>query len=470
MRARRLRRLESTGRIRKVAAPAFLYRPSPLSSVESHTAAADLYGCRAGLAGVAWGHEGVIEMASVTSRTPGRLGARQIAGIVLVVVAGLWMLLWAGIWYALWELTGTEGVVVLALDWRFLGPTALGLIGLAIGVHLATPRREPLRLGELGPDRKGPGPSHESPDATRRRASRRSAARAVGIAAVVVAGIVVLQWAASRSGDGPYPFADVPTGHLIAYSAPDGIRLARADGSRSWLVPGTGDLSGPVWSPDGQRLAAVDLWDCCKAYSLAVDGSARTRLPANTDTTPEWSPDGRRLAVAGENDAARIVIRSVEGGAPDLVLPMPGNDPDWSPDGTLVAFQSYGGGEVLRIYVVRHDGSGLRAVTTGDGNGTGASQAAWAPDGRRIAFTADFDGDEDIYVVRVDGTGLRKVTHNSVDDMTPSWSPDGRRLVFGRSTADLEDAAIVVVDLATGAETEIAEGDLVFEPAWQPSS
>jgi hypothetical protein len=382
---------------------------------------------------------------------------REIVGILLIVVAGLWVLLWASVWYALWELTGTEGVLMLALNPWFSGPIALGLVVLALGIRLATPPHEAMRPGELA----APRPERET--------ARLS--RVVGIVALVVAAVVALEWALSGTDEGPYPFGDVPKGDLIAYSGPGGIRLVRADGGDSWLVPGTDTMGGPVWAPDGERLAAVDLWDSGKAYSLGVDGSRRTRLPAAMDTTPEWSPDGRWLVVVEESAGGgpRIVVRPAEGGGPRVVLPMAGNDPTWSPDGKLIAFQSYAGGDVLRIYVVRRDGTGLRPLTAGTGDSTGASQAAWAPDGRRIAFTADFDGDEDIYVIGVDGTGLKKVTRNSLDDMTPTWSPNGRRLAFGRSTADLEQASIVVLDLATGAETVIAEGDLVFEPAWQPA-
>jgi Tol biopolymer transport system component len=112
-------------------------------------------------------------------------------------------------------------------------------------------------------------------------------------------------------------------------------------------------------------------------------------------------------------------------------------------------------------------------LTQDAGTGEGAFAAAFAPEGRRIAFTADFDGDSDIYVVRINGTGLRKVTSTSVDDSSPSWSPDGRRIVFDRTEGN--STAIVVLDLATGLETEIAGagldgGDLVFAPAWQPAA
>jgi Tol biopolymer transport system component len=277
-----------------------------------------------------------------------------------------------------------------------------------------------------------------------------------------------------QSESGPYPFADVATGQLIAYTGPSGIHLIRADGGRSWAVPGTGPMSGPEWEPDGQRLAAVDLQDCCKAYSFALDGSKRGRLPADSSTTPVWSPDGLRLAVFREEDT-RIHLVPLRKGLRETVLPLSGNQPEWSPDGGLIAFQSNTGSDVLRIFVVRPDGSGLRALTGDTGDGTGASAASWSPDGRRIAFSSDLDGDEDIYVVNLDGTGLRKITHNSADDSNPTWSPDGRRIAFDRSTGDFDVTSIVVLNLATGAEDEIARekddggGNLIFEPSWQPA-
>jgi hypothetical protein len=74
----------------------------------------------------------VIEMASEPSDR--RRWFRRTVGIVLIVLGGLWSLLWAGVWYALWALTGAGGVLLLALDWRFFGPTALGVAVLVVGI------------------------------------------------------------------------------------------------------------------------------------------------------------------------------------------------------------------------------------------------------------------------------------------------------------------------------------------------
>jgi Tol biopolymer transport system component len=346
--------------------------------------------------------------------------------------------------FAFWALGGATGVGYALSIWSIFAVTAVGPALLAVGVAL---------VGEHA----------------RLSGALRSTPGIVGLSLLALVGAT---WLIPRlQSEPPYPFTDARKGSLIAYTAPDGIRLVRAEGGASWRVPGTGSMYSPHWAPDGERFAAVDLGSSGQAYSFTRDGSDRARLPADgLDTTPAWSPDGRRIAVVGED--VRIRLRPLAAGLRETALPLDGNEPDWSPDGTRLAFQSNTGSDVLRIYVVRADGTGLRALTTAKGKdiGDGASEAAWAPDGRSIAFTSDLDGDEDIYVIRPDGSGLRKITHNTLDDMGPTWSPDGRRLAFGRSTSGWTRSEIVVLELTTGAETEIAHvhDDLVYAPDWQP--
>jgi TolB protein len=367
---------------------------------------------------------------------------RRIVGYLLIAAGSLCSIYMALILVGVWALIGPEGVGDMLLSlWSFFALTVLGPALLTIGVALVG---EHARLSE----------------------ALRSTPGIVGLSLLALVGAT---WMVPRLHREPYPFTDARKGSLIAYTATDGIRLVRATGGDSWRVPGTGSLDGPHWAPNGERLAAVDLEGSGQAYSFARDGSDRARLPATgLDTTPAWSPDGRRIAVVDGG----IRLQPLVAGLRETVLPLGGNDPDWSPDGTRLAFQSNTGGDVLRIYVVRADGTGLRPLTTAKGKdiGDGASEPVWSPDGRSIAFTSDLDGDADLYVIRPDGSGLRQVTHNTVDDMNPTWSPDGRRLAFDRSTSGWEQSAIVVLDLATGAETEIAHvhDDIVYAPDWQP--
>lgn len=256
----------------------------------------------------------------------------------------------------------------------------------------------------------------------------------------------------------------------IAFTAGDGIYVVTADGGDARKVPGTDALSGPEWAPDGDRLAAVDLSDCCKAYSVTLQGS-KSRLPADSSTTPEWAPDGKRLAAVDE-ETGRIRVVRIADGQVEVTLPKNGNNPAWSPDGRTIAFQGNGTDDLLRIFLVGTNGRGLRQLASMPGGAEGETEAAWSPDGRSIAFSSDSDGDWEIYIIRVDGTGLQQVTDNSVDDESPSWSPHGSRLVFARTPSD-DNTEIVVRELKAGKETIVATGgydvgDLVFQPVWQP--
>ena len=60
----------------------------------------------------------------------------------------------------------------------------------------------------------------------------------------------------------------------------------------------------------------------------------------------------------------------------------------------------------------------------------------WAPDGRRLAFRSDRDGNDEIYVMDADGSGQHNLTRNPASDYSPAGSPDGRQIAFATSRAD----------------------------------
>ena len=66
------------------------------------------------------------------------------------------------------------------------------------------------------------------------------------------------------------------------------------------------------------------------------------------------------------------------------------------------------------------DGSGLTRLTD---NLADDRFPAWSPDGRRMAFTSDRDGNKEIYVMNADGSAQTRLTNNPDHDMDPAWSP-----------------------------------------------
>ena len=55
---------------------------------------------------------------------------------------------------------------------------------------------------------------------------------------------------------------------------------------------------------------------------------------------------------------------------------------------------------------------------------------AWSPDGKKIIFQSDRDGDEEIYVMNIDGSKPKRLTDTKGRDTHPNWSNDGKKIVF----------------------------------------
>ena len=54
----------------------------------------------------------------------------------------------------------------------------------------------------------------------------------------------------------------------------------------------------------------------------------------------------------------------------------------------------------------------------------------FSPDGARIAFTGNYDGNPDVYVIPTLGGLPERVTHHPAADRMLDWYPDGPPLLF----------------------------------------
>lgn len=64
------------------------------------------------------------------------------------------------------------------------------------------------------------------------------------------------------------------------------------------------------------------------------------------------------------------------------------------------------------------DGTGLTNLTK---HASDNAWPYWAPDGKRIAFTSDRDGNFEIYTMNPDGTALTNLTAHPATDAVPAW-------------------------------------------------
>jgi len=94
--------------------------------------------------------------------------------------------------------------------------------------------------------------------------------------------------------------------------------------------------------------------------------------------------------------------------------------PAFSPDGALLAFAAGPTASDRHLVIANADGTNRRALTTG---GAGTSDPSWSPDGGWLAFASDGSGSQQLYVVRTDGTGLHALTSGSGKKWYVSWRP-----------------------------------------------
>ena len=57
----------------------------------------------------------------------------------------------------------------------------------------------------------------------------------------------------------------------------------------------------------------------------------------------------------------------------------------------------------------------------------------FSPDGTKIAYSANYDGNTDVYVVPAAGGQPIRLTHHPMDDRVIGWHPDGTRILFASS-------------------------------------
>ena len=95
---------------------------------------------------------------------------------------------------------------------------------------------------------------------------------------------------------------------------------------------------------------------------------------------------------------------------------------DVSPDGQTVAFDLLGD-----IYTMPITGGTPTRIAEGLAYET---QPRFSPDGKRIAFTSDRGGGDNIWIMNRDGSDKRQLTSESFRLLNqPSWSPDGQFIV-----------------------------------------
>jgi TolB protein len=169
----------------------------------------------------------------------------------------------------------------------------------------------------------------------------------------------------------------------------------------------------------------------------------------HTGATPSVDEEGAADRLDADLD---IYLQDLTNGSFTALTSSPGYDGDaaWCPDGSRVAFSSARDGDI-ELYTMTADGSDVRRITSRPGADVGV---AWSPDCRELAWSAvSVDGKSAALVVSApDGNGAHTVLGGDAMHERPTWTPDGRRLVFASDLAT-EDGTTDLFALAVSQGT-----------------
>ncbi len=216
--------------------------------------------------------------------------------------------------------------------------------------------------------------------------------------------------------------------------ATPGFATSDAEGRSS----GRATVNAPLSVPDASMSAAV------RRASLAVPGVYAPAKSADTDDFSEGASNLSQVSFA------------VEGG-------------DYSPDvdrtGSFIVFASTQHRTTFDLYRKSVDG---RTVTQITADPSDDLMPAISPDGTKIAFASNRNGNWDIFTMPVGGGAATQITFDVDEEVQPTWAPDGKRLAFSRKNGRSGAWEIWIVDTTTpGLRTFVCEG---FLPRWSPET
>lgn len=272
--------------------------------------------------------------------------------------------------------------------------------------------------------------------------------------------------------DDPSAITPPPPSGRIVYTCFDGSSdniclMDPADGQRQVLADSPLTDYYGILSPLGDevvfssnRNGSFDL------YGITPDGGTLRQITEGAGAyASSVSPDGTMIAFAAGPAAGsqEIYIYDTNRGGIRQLTDMGGDtiDPNWSPDGERILFTSNTNGDA-ELFTVRPTGANVQRVPVGDVSG----RADWSPDGEQIVYYAGTTGEEEIYLFTLAEETIQQLTVGG-GNLSPSFSPDGQWIAYAsRQDGDLE----IVIMRRDGSDTQqlTINNRADYQPQWGP--
>lgn len=241
----------------------------------------------------------------------------------------------------------------------------------------------------------------------------------------------------------------------FAFVGRDGVTIVEQGANRR--VPGSDGVETFAWDRDGDHLVVTRgarlerLHVASGELELITDRFASVRMP-------DVSPDGARIVFAATTEPPpaqnwQVVALDRASGAAQVLCD--GYDPCFARDGESVYCERYPDRDVWTIEL------GSKALRRASEQIADRYTVQADPYGRRIAFSSA----RKLVLRDLDALSERVLSPDGVYDRFASFSPHRQRLLFFREGAAEPGGTfrgIVELDLKTGAERKLVEGDVDF--------
>ncbi len=199
---------------------------------------------------------------------------------------------------------------------------------------------------------------------------------------------------------------------------------------------------------------------------LSLRGVARTKLAFSSDRSADLVKGPVK-----NRDVQEIFIVDYDGANPQRVTNTTTLNvaPAWSPDNQVIAYTSWrpssaGSFGVYQDIILSYIARGERTTPASGSPDKQNYLPAWSPDGTKLAFTSQRDGNPEIYVMNKDGSGVHRMTNNPAIDVSPTWSPTGGQLAWA---SDRTGNPKIYVMNADGTGQRLLVGDPKSDrPTW----